>query len=254
MAFLSHGDVFVLTFLLQNEESISEDKRATDMQFAEIDMHGLPHKGLKKIEGEQESEPPVYPNQAYLAKVIVERIAHIIEQNEHSENKLLPLLKQANGTTELEDVSKVYTNFKFMIYTAISNMLEYQTAMRLADPQSDVLSPEIYRKSWKTRGQEALSKVRKYHPEVINSTHRDLVKEVENNPKTLFLIVADEAHVAITKNEEEDDKNSTRPGLKAGKGEESDVTEAVKDRETANNTLVNFWKDDRHPNVVVLQV
>ena len=57
-------------------------------------MHGLPVKGVKKIKGEQESEPPVYPNQAYLAKVIVERIAHIIEQNEHSENKLLPLLEQ----------------------------------------------------------------------------------------------------------------------------------------------------------------
>ena len=225
------------------------------MKFPEIDMHGLPVKGVKKIKGEQESEPPVYPNQAYLAKVIVERIAHIIEQNEHSENKLLPLLEQFNGTIELRDDRKTYTNFKFMIYTAMSNMLEYQTAMRLADPESKVLSPEIYKKSWKTRGQEALSKVRKYHPEVINSTHNDLVEEVKKSPETLFLIVADEAHVAITKNEE-DDKTTRSPGFKkkSDDARDSDAAEAAKERETANNTLVNFWKDHKHPNVVVLQV
>ena len=143
-----------------------------------------------------------------------------------------------------------------MIYTAISNMLEYQTAMRLADPESKVLSPEIYKKSWKTRGQEALSKVRKYHPEVINSTHNDLVEEVKKSPETLFLIVADEAHVAITKNEEEDDKTTRSPGFKkkSDDARDSDAAEAAKERETANNTLVNFWKDHKHPNVVVLQV
>ena len=89
--------------------------------------------------------------------------------------------------------------------------------MRLADEQSEVLSPEIYKSSWKTRGREALSKVKKYHAETIHSTHRDLVKEVESNPKTLFLIVADEAHVAITKNDEEEDKSTTTPVRKKSK-------------------------------------
>ena len=96
------------------------------MEFADIDIHKLPAKGVKKVSEEKEKEPAIYKNQAYLAKVIIERFAHLIEKNEHCEYKLLPLLEQANGTKQLGDDEKVYTGFQFMIYTAISNMLEHR--------------------------------------------------------------------------------------------------------------------------------
>ena len=242
------------------------------MEFADIDFHQLPGKGVKKITEEKIIEKALYPNQAHLAKVIVERFAHIIETNEHSKYKLRPLLEQANGINRPSDSDMVYKKFSFIIYTAISNMLEHQTAMRLADPESGVLSPEIYKSSWKIRGRAALSKVRKYHPEVIKSTHKDLVEEVQSNPETLFLIVADEAHVAITKSDEEEEKPTATPVPQKSKpkrtidaaGDYIDKTSrceecsegemTARERENANNTLVNFWKYDKHPNVIVLQV
>ncbi len=44
---------------------------------------------------------------------------------------------------------------------------------------------------------EARYKVHKYHYTTL-ATHNKLLKRVEENPRTLFVIVADEAHVAIT--------------------------------------------------------
>ena len=50
---------------------------------------------------------------------------------------------------------------------------------------------------------EARDKVQKYHYTTL-ATHQKLLKRVEENPRTLFMIVADEAHVAITNKAEED--------------------------------------------------
>ena len=68
------------------------------------------------------------------------------------------------------------------------------------------------------------------------------MKRVKSNPGTLFLIIADEAHVAITKKENVQTKDRTED------------LKRQRDTETANDAMVNQWKDDEHPNAVVLQV
>ncbi len=201
------------------------------MQFAEVDRHSLP-KEAKRVGETEEEETSFHPNQESLANVIIQRIVQIIDGNQHSKYTLRPLIENAS------DRSKCYNRFEFVIYTAISNMLESQTAKRVADRQMEVFPRETYKKTKREIRKEAESKVKKYRPETI-STHKKLMKRVEDpeNERTLFLIVADEAHVAVTKTEDE----------KKGDGEKHT-------NERANDTLVNYWKDEEHPNVIVLQV
>ena len=59
--------------------------------------------------------------------------------NGHAKYKLTPHLKGVmHDTTDNPDANRCFDNFEFVIYTAISNMLQEQTARRVADPQSKV--------------------------------------------------------------------------------------------------------------------
>ena len=115
-----------------------------------------------------------------------------------------------------------------MIYTAQSKMLEKQTISRLCDPSTECFSPATYLNGRKLCA-KAEQKVRTFSVENIGKTHRKLEAEVRENPDTLYLVVADEAHSAITK-------------------------ETKKKENAANNTVVNSWDSVDHPNVIVLQV
>ena len=226
-----------MSYSFQSEEFATEAEKKTDTDFIDIDKYDLPSE-VKKVEEEQKPDPPIFPNQAFLAKTIIERIAQILENNNNCKYKLWPLLEQGERSLTQAELDHCYDNFEFVIYTAISNMLEEQTAVRMMDFQSEVFPPSMYKSSWKTMKEEADKKVKKYHMSSLTS-HKELVERVESNPRTLFLIVADEAHVAITKKEDK----------KRGSGASGE-----RETETANDTMVNYWKDDEHPNVVVLQV
>ncbi len=71
-------------------------------------------------------------------KVIISRFAKILEVNEHAIYKLKPHLRGVRHNTVDPDAYLCFDNFEFVIYTAISNMLQEQTARRVADPQSKV--------------------------------------------------------------------------------------------------------------------
>ena len=108
-------------------------------------------------------------------------------------------------------------------------MLEKQTISRLCDPDTECFSPATYLNGCKLYAL-AEQKVCTFSIKNIVKTHRKLEKEVKENLDTLYLVVADEAHSAITK-------------------------ETMKKKEdAANNTVVNSWNSVEHPNVVVLQV
>ena len=236
-----YSRIDVALFPFQNEEFANEADKESDMHFIDIDQHDL-HSDAKKVEGEEKPDPPIFPNQAFLAKTIIERIAQILENNTSSRYKLRPLFEQWERTLMQAELDNCYTDFEFVIYTAISNMLEEQTAIRMMDPLSEVFPRSLYSKSsWKTMKEEADKRVKKYHMSSLAS-HKELVERVKSNPRTLFLIVADEAHVAITKKEDKKQSGHER----GNRGE--------RETETANDTMVNYWKDDEHPNVVVLQV
>ena len=227
-----------MSYSFQSEEFATEADKESDMHFTDNDKHDLPS-DVKKVEDQQKPDPPIFPNQAFLAKTIIERIAQILENNNNSKYKLWPLLEQCERSLTQAELDHCYTDFEFVIYTAISNMLEEQTAVRMMDRLSEVFPPSMYNKSsWKTLKEKAQKHVKKYINTSLES-HRELMKRVKSNPRKLFLIVADEAHVAITKKEDK----------KQGSG-----TSGERETETANDTMVNYWKDDEHPNVVVLQV
>ncbi len=69
-----------------------------------------------------------------------------------------------------------------------------------------VLSPDVYRKESKEIEEEARSKVHKYHFKTLEY-HEKFLNMVESKDKqrTLFVIVADEAHIAITKGDKSND-------------------------------------------------
>ncbi len=56
----------------------------------------------------------------------------------------------------------------------------------------------VYRQQSKNIKERSQKCVHRYHNKSIEQ-HDELVKKVKENPKTLFVIVADEAHVAPTK-------------------------------------------------------
>ncbi len=71
-----------------------------------------------------------------------------------------------------------------------------------------MLPPEVYKRAIYEVSKEARSKVHKYHYTTLPK-HQELLKRVENNPRTLFVIVADEAHAAITHKIEDETENDT---------------------------------------------
>ena len=151
-----------------------------------------------------------FPAQEYIADRIIDRIEVILRTRQ---NKTL----------------KDFDKFHFQIYTFNSAMLEQQTIKRLCERQAQCFPTHLYESS-KLLREEAKRRVKKYVlSKDVDARHRELQK-IARDPKTLVLIVADEAHWGIT----------------------NDATS--KKKETANNKLVNFWEDEQHPNVVVLLV
>jgi len=147
-----------------------------------------------------------YPMQKSAATIVLKRLTFI--------------LKEYHDKT-LDD----FSDFDFRIYTANSLMLEEQTKKRLGEKEAECFDPKTYETNRSIR-QVVDSSVFKY---VTDKNSKDdciqLKKEAKDNPKKLFLIVADEAHWGVT------------AGVNCG-----------------NKVFVNDWSDVDYPNVFVLQV
>ena len=191
-------------------EGQSDHREETDKQPCDEDrfeMHNIQQ--VQSTEAKEE-EPCYHPEQVQMAMVLMERIREILFRNVYSRRSV-----------------KAYKKLEFMIYTAQSKMLEKQTISRLCDPSTECFSPATYLNVRKLCA-KAEQKVRTFSVENIGKIHRKLEAEVKQNPDTLYLVVADEAHSAITK-------------------------ETKKKENAANNTVVNSWNSVDHPNVIVLQ-
>ena len=190
---------------------IPDEREETDMTPCAEDRFRINNTQNQSTEGAEE-EPCYHPEQIEMAAVLLERVEEIIFRNVHSKRFL-----------------SAYEEFHFIIYTANSAMLEEQTISRLCDPATECFPRSTYRCRSKELYKTASNKVWKFTVENIKH-HNDLLKDVKANPDTLYLIVADEAHSAIT-------KETTKKKVAA-----------------ANNTFVNSWNEEEHPNVIVLQV
>ena len=197
----------------ENSYEIGSDHREeTDGQACEEDQFRDTHNVPFNSTDPKEEEPCYHPEQEEMATVIVERIKEILFRNGHSRRSL-----------------EAYKQFEFEIYTASSKMLERQTISRLCDKNTKCFSQETYRDASELNT-IAEKKVHTFSVDNIEKAHKKLEAEVKENPDTLYLIVADEAHSAITK-------------------------ETTKKKESSvNNTVVNSWDSVHHPNVIVLQV
>ena len=128
---------------------------------------------------------------------------------------------------KIAELSDVFDNVEFTVYTARYRMLSDQTEKRICHPDAGVLS----KKELEARNEcSAKKRMFMYVHSAETDTHFEQLKQdVQSKPKTLFLIIADECHWGITKDREQ--------------------------KPSAHNLFINEWcKDDSPGNVVVVQI
>ncbi|XP_068230443.1 uncharacterized protein [Palaemon carinicauda] len=163
----------------QSQDHIGlEEISGDDSQVVEEDLGELPDDYKTSETIEKPPIPAYYPPQICLANDIVDRIEAIYD---HYHGKTL----------------SHFDRFDFRIYTVNINMLEDQTWMRLSRKESGCFPASYYKGSDKKAREAARNKVFKYNSKTL-SDHNKFEEEVFNNPKTLFLIIADEAHWGAT--------------------------------------------------------
>ena len=182
------------------EDDKYEGKRADDQEEETgIEVQANPEK------------PCYYPAQIEMAAILKKRIDTIMS---HYHN--------------ISSLSDAFNDVEFAVYTARFRMLSDQTEKRICHPDAGVLSQEEL-KSPDNSGR----KKRMFMYTRNNDTEKhfeELKKNVQENPKTLFVIIADECHWGITK-----DKEENKP--------------------SAHNLFVNEWCKGNSPhNVVVVQI
>lgn len=171
-----------------------------------------PFTATKEEDDLEPFQPTFYFSQLQLSSQLVERINFIIQKNPYTTKR------------SVDDYSGVY----MQIFTAKLTSLERQTRERLIDPSAQVFSQDTYLDMERLQ-KESDHLVCKYSEDIIDKYFNDTKSFAENNPHKLVLVIADEAHCAIT--------NQTASGNPA-----------------ANDTVVNSWDDKEHSNVIVIQV
>ena len=198
------------------EVSDTESEAGEDTSIGEEKDDGVvdenpPDEG-KEIDDVTRSNPekPCYfPTQMEMAAILKQRIEAIMEHY--------------HGIANLSDA---FDDIDFTVYTARYRMLSDQTKQRICHPDAGVLSEEEL-----TSHKEGSGKKRMFmygHGEDADMHFEHLKKEVQEKPKTLFIIIADECHWGITK-----DKDQKR---------------------SAHNLFINNWCEKSPRNVVVVQI
>ena len=127
---------------------------------------------------------------------------------------------------DIANLSDYFDDIDFTVYTARYRMLSDQTEQRLCHPDAGVLSKEEVMLHKERKGKKRMFMYG--HGEDADKHFEQLKKEVQEKPKTLFIIIADECHWGITKD----------------KGQKS----------SAHNLFINKWCEESPRNVVVVQI
>ena len=154
--------------------------------------------------------PCYYPSQIEMSAILKKRIDTIML---HYHN--------------ISRLSDAFDDVEFAVYTARYRMLSDQTEKRIRHPDGGVLSTE----ELKSQRDDCDKKKRMfmYTPSAETEKHfEELKEEVQEKPKTLFVIIADECHWGITKD---------------------------KKKSSAHNLFINEWCRGNSPrNVIVVQI
>ena len=176
-----------------------------------------PNEG-KEIDDATRSNPenPCYfPTQIEMAAILKQRIEAIMDYYH-----------------EIANLSDVFDDIDFTVYTARYRMLSDQTEQRLCHPDAGVLSKEEVMLHKERKGKKRMFMYG--HGEDADKHFEQLKKEVLEKPKTLFIIIADECHWGITKDKDQ--------------------------KPSAHNLFINNWceniteKKKSPRNVVVVQI
>ena len=174
------------------------------------DNDSYPPDKKEKIEEEDQANSCYHTTQMEMADILKKRIKTI--------------MRHYHGIDEL---SRAFDDVDFVVYTARYRMLSDQTEKRICHPHAGVLSKE----ELEARHE---GNVKKRMFMYVRSAETDghfkkLKRDIQDKPRTLFIIIADECHWGITK-----DKDQTP---------------------SAHNLFINEWGKEQCPrNVVVLQI
>ncbi len=193
-----------------DEDILLEPDNLAALQTCQEDR-GPSHAVYSEYRETQEEKPAAYHQQQCQAAKLLEHIETILQLNRHSQGSI-----------------KNYEDVEIQIYTAKSINLQNQTIQRLIDPKAQVFQKEDYN-NMEQLYRDAKKRVQMYSEDVIEKRHNDLVSHARNNPQTLYIIIADEAHFAVTR-------------------------QTSGNKQAANDTLINSWSPEEHPNVIILQV
>ena len=165
---------------------------------------------INEVEEATPEKPCYYPSQIEMATILKKRIDTIMW---HYHN--------------IAKLSDAFDDVEFAVYTARYRMLSDQTEKRICHPDAGVLSKQELksRKEWNGKKRMFM-----YVRSAETDMHfEQLRKNVQEKPRTLFIIIADECHWGITKDKDQ--------------------------KPSAHNLFINEWCKENSPrNVVVVQI
>ena len=194
------------------DSSDSDSEITADFQESQdlCENDSYPPDKKENIEEEDQANSCYHTTQMEMADILKKRIQTIM-RHYHS----------------IDELSRAFDDVDFVVYTARYRMLSDQTEKRICDPHAGVLSKEELEARYE-------GNVKKRMFMYVRSAETDghferLQRDIQEKPKTLFIIIADECHWGITK-----DKDQTP---------------------SAHNLFINEWGKEKFPrNVVVLQI
>ena len=198
------------TKVVDNSDSDSEITRDSQGTQDLCDNDSYPPDKKEHIEEEDQANSCYHTTQMEMADILKKRI--------------ITIMRHYHGIDEL---SSAFDDVDFVVYTARYRMLSDQTEKRICHPHAGVLSKE----ELEARHE---GNVKKKMFMYVRSAETDghfeqLKRDIQDKPRTLFIIIADECHWGITK-----DKDQTP---------------------SAHNLFINEWGKENSPrNVVVLQI
>ena len=165
---------------------------------------------INEVEEATPEKPCYYPSQIEMATILKKRIDTIMW---HYHN--------------IAKLSDAFDDVEFAVYTARYRMLSDQTEKRICHPDAGVLSKQELKSRKEWNGKKRMSMhVRSAEPDMH---FEQLREDVQEKPRTLFIIIADECHWGITKDKDQ--------------------------KPSAHNLFINEWCKENSPrNVVVVQI
>ena len=198
-----------IAFYVELEEVDSEMEEGQDITVEDK----YPSDEEDEIDEEVQANPEkpcYYPSQIEMAAILKKRIDTIMS---HYHN--------------ISSLRDVFNDVEFVVYTARYRMLSDQTEKRICHPDAGVLSTEELESRDGLHGKKRIFMY--VHSTETEKHFEELKRDVQEKPKTLFVIIADECHWGITKDKEE--------------------------KPSAHNLFINEWCKDKSPkNVVVVQI